>query len=133
MIPVIEATILDKTYRITPRFRVVAAWEERFTEREFLSRISDPKRSDIAWLYWCALRYGTEADRDSDVPTLDEIGEWIMSNQVYAGDIAVRLHFAGYNPDRWDEIKKNLDTAEERRKQKQSSKQESSEPTTESQ
>ena len=131
MLPVIEAEVLGKSYRITPRFRVVAAWEERFTEREFLSRISDPKRSDIAWLYWCALRYGTDAERDGEVPTVDELGDWVMSNQVYAGDRAVRLHFAGYNPDRWDEIKKNLDQAAEARKSKRSSKQASSEPTTE--
>jgi hypothetical protein len=110
MIPVIDARILGKDYRITPTFRVVEAWEERFRRSEFIERIQDPRYSDVAWMFWCALRYGTDAQTDRDVPTYREIGEWVLQadNQRYAGDLAIRLHFAAYAPDRWEEIKKNL-------------------------
>lgn len=101
-LPTVEVTVLDKEYRVTPGFRVIEAWEERINAMDYNQRLMDgkPLYRDTAWIIWCALRYGTEATRDSEVPTYEEVGQWCMYEQGESIVTASRIFAAGVNPGR---------------------------------
>lgn len=121
-LPVVEVTICDKEYRITPSFRVVEAIEERVNVHEFNDSLAagKPYYKDTAWILWAALRYGTE---EREVPSYQEVGQWSMYEQMESIKSASRVFVAAINPGESEQVT---------RKKKQATRQESTSEASES-
>ena len=81
MVNRVEVDVLDKSYTVTPGFRVMEAWEDRVSihgvAKDLMS--GTPKYKDIAWIIYSAVRYGKEDD-DPQAVSYNDVGEWVVSN-----------------------------------------------------
>jgi len=131
MRPTFEIEVCDNLYEVVITFGVIEAWEQRVSQKQFWDQIDSPRVSVLTWLFYCAIKHGSE----EKAPTYEDIGEWMLDerNQVYAGELAVNMMFAGYNRNKWPEVKKKIAAQKAKRseQEKTSSASESSEVTTE--